>query len=1087
MSPGGGGASTWNRGPLARPLGAVLRKQAGVAVALHGEAGIGKSYALHVALTTAPCRHLALHATEPLAAAVPARRPKTLSLLADTLLSQIARGESLEPTVAAAAFADLLRSLAPFVLAFEDVHEADDARLRFLVEIGRLARTGRGTAVVLTTRHEPPPGYRGILIPPQGLDEAHAMLEAEIGAHVPEAAVDWIHDRAAGNPLFALEYFRHLARQGHVWNDGRSWHWRTPTVDSLPTTVEALLEDPIRRARDLPELAHVLEARAALERDVDPIVVASVAGVDADTLRTAERALVLRGLLRDGDFVHPLFREVTRTTTAPGRRRELARRAIRAFAGVPERAARYVPQAELPVDEALRILTAAGEAERERDEAQAGRWFAEAVAFAPPERAARLAAEAARLLQHVDQAEARRLLAFALEGLPHDRDVLLLLAELEAVEGHQDAVDALLARLPGDPRSDPAWIVRQARLRFAMGDHRAVVEAWNAVPDRTRADPDMAYRAGFSLVVLHRLDEAEAVARAVLDRPALTPIERARLLTVRGLAAGYGGDPERARPFLEEAVVMARRSGQKAYLAATLHNRATLYEETNDVAGMLADAREALRLYAETRSTRHYASTLAKLARTLHEVGRYDEAESRLLEARSIHQQARPSVFGVTCEAHLCDLYLDWRSPHAPVLAHKHALAAMALADDVGDHDKTPLALTCLASVETRLGRPERAVALLDELARLQPDRERTTYQVIEARALALAELGDHAAAEAGLERALTLAFESDWHVYAHKIGLELDRLRGDDAQAAARVAWFEEHGLFNGVKIARRYFPDLPPSSGSNPTFDVQEGVGGRVPPAPGASPKPGGVARTSPASDAASLPVAAGTVAAPVRLEVLGPLRVVLGDREIALGGRLRRALLALLLEGRIAGTNGLSAPELIDALYPDRDDAAAAASLKQLVFQTRKAVGAAALLTTPTGYALGHVSSDAEEFLARLDTHLWRGPYREDLDGGNAAVAGALTHGLRSAAWARVADDPEEAKRAGLVLLRGEPYDARNLHLALAALEAAGRGDEADAAYASARARFAEVGEALPPSWRAWTASRTPPVPTGTRPPV
>jgi tetratricopeptide (TPR) repeat protein len=1022
----------------------VLRKQAGAAVALQGEAGIGKSHALHLVLTTAPCPHLALHATAPLAGAVPVRLPKGLSLLAATILDQVASGAPVEPAAAAGAFADLMRAQAPFVLAFEDVHEADAARLEFLVEVGRRARAGRGTAVVLTTRHEPPLGYRAIRVAPKGLDEVHAILEAEIGARVPDAAVDWIHARAAGNPLFALEYFRHLARQGHVWSDGRSWHWRTPAVDSLPTTVEALLEDPIHGARAVPELADVLEARAALGREVDLEVLARVAGVDEEAVLGADRALELRGLLRDGDFAHPLFREVTRATTPLGRRRELARRAIRAFAGVPEQAARYVADAELPGAEALAILTAAAEGVRGHDEAQAGRWIALAVPFAPPERGARLAMDAARLLHHADQGEARRLLALALGVLPDEPDALLLLAELEALEGRQDAVDALLARLPEASRSGGDWIERHATLRFALGDHQAVVEAWNAWPEGAAPSPDLAYQAGFALVVQHRLAEADAIARSALARPTLTTSERARLHTVRGLAAAYGGDPERARPFLEEAVALARASGQKAYLAATLHNRATLYEETNFVPGMLGDAREALRLYAEVRSTRHYASTLTKLARILHEVGRYDEAESRLLESRAIHQQARPSAFAVTCEAHLCALYLDWRSPHAQVLAHKHASAAMALAEQVQDPDKLALATTCLAVVESRFGRPERGAALLDELAVLQPDRERTTYQVVAARALALAGLGDRAAAEEAYERATSMALASDWHAYAHKTGLELDRLRGDRALAAKRMAWFEEHGLLNGVALARWAFPELAGASGTGP------------------DPEPGGVRRGD-----RSTP--------PIRVEVLGPLRVVREGREVAFRGHQRRQLLSILLEQRLAGAAGLSVPDLIDALYPDRDDAAAAASLKQLVFQTRKALGAQALVATGTGYALGHVASDAEDFLASLDTRLWRGPYREDLEEGNGAVAGALAHGLRTAGWAQVRHDPEEAKRVALLMLRAEPYDPRSLHLALAAFEAAGRSEEAGAVYAAVRARFAELGEDLPASWRAWLAAR------------
>jgi tetratricopeptide (TPR) repeat protein len=778
-------------------------------------------------------------------------------------------------------------------------------------------------------------------------------------------------------------------------------------VASLPTTVEALLEDPIRTARAVPELAAVLEARAALERAPEPEVVARVADLGAAAVRRADRALTLRGVLRDGDFAHPLVREVARATTPRDRRRTLAQRAVRAFADAPDRAARFVADADLPAEEALAILTAAAGRVRAHDEAQAGRWLAAAVPYAPPERGARLATEAARWLQHTDQGEARRLLGTALAVVPDDPEAVLLLAELEALEGREDAVHALVARLPEGLREGGAWTERHLKLRFAMGDHQAVVDAWGAWPAATRPSPDVAYRAGFALVVQHRLAEADALA-AEASTDATTAIDRARLLTVRGLAAAYAGETTRAAPFLEEAVAMARASGQKAYLAATLHNRATLYEETNHVPGMLGDAREALRLYAEVRNTRHYASTLTKVARITHELGRYEEAEARLLESRAIHQQARPSAFAVTCEAHLCDLYLDWRSPHAPVLAHKHASAAVALAHQVQDHDKLPMALTCMAVVEARAGRPERGVALLEEIAAVQPDRERTTYQVLAARALVLAGLGDRTGAEAAFERAVAMAFASDWHVYAHKLGLELDRLRGDRAQAAQRLVWFEGHGLRNGAAIARRLFPEL---DGADTAA-----VGGRSEaPAAALERRRGGRAGGGPPSQARGRHRGWGrhrTPSAPARPMRPAPRRGSASrcwDRcgSCATGTRCRSAATGgascsrCSSRGGSAGPRASSTPELIDALYPDRgDDAAAAVSLKQLVFQTRKVLGAQALVATGAGYALGDVASDAEAFLANLDTRLWRGPYREDLDVGHGAVAGALTHGLRTA---------------------------------------------------------------------------------------
>ena len=1018
--------------PLSRALGPAFRKQAGVALALCGEAGIGKTHALAAALAVAPCRHHTVRAAGPLAQALSAERPRTLSVLTDAVLSQISRGDAVEPGAAARALADLIGSLAPFVLAFEDAHEADEGRLALLDELGRLVRGVRGGAVVLTLRHEPPAAFRPLRLEPLDRDAAAAVLEGELGHRVPEAALDWIHARAAGNPLFTLAYFRHLARQGHVWSDGRAWHWRRPQEDSIPTTVEALLEQPIRLAREA-GLADVLEATALLQAGTPASVRAAVAGTSAAALHAADRSLEARGLLRGPDFVHPLFREVTTRTIPPGRRSMLARRAVAALAAAPESAARYAKDAGLPSHETARLLIEGAQRVRERDLAEAGRLLAAAVPFAPPEQRAGLAVQAARILQRIDHAEARRLLQGALNDEPGNRDAIFALAEIEALDGRAEDVAALLSRLPSHPQGDPDWTARTVRLRFAMGAYREVVEAWRGRPDPSAAaTPGLAYRVAFSLVVLGDLEDGDRLAASALRAPALSALHRARLLSVRGLAASYAGDRARAGPLFEEAVAAARASGHSTYLAAALHNRATYFEETNDVAAMLADTREALGLYAEARSTRPYASTLTKLARILHEMGRYEEAESHFLESRSIHLQGAPSAFAVTCEAQLGQLYVDWRSPHARALAHKHGKAALAVARTLDNPDKTLQAYTCLSIVETWLGHPDRAMALLEELETALPGRGDATYQTVFARAWALERLAGPGEAEAGYARAMAMAFEGDWHVYGHKIGLELDRIRGDVDGAARRLAWFEAYGLHNGANLARHYFPSIcggaapehPPAASTVAPRRARADAGdGRRPGGPPARPQ---------------APRAPGSAA----------------RRPLSRGG-------------------GRDDAELLDALYPGASDAAAGDALKQLVFQARKALGSDAIVATATGYALGQVGSDAEDFLRTLDPTLWRGPYREDLEPGNGGVEGALKHALATTATALVERDPDEARRLALLMLRADPYDRRSLLLALRALAMDGRDDEARAAYAAARERLAEVGDDLPAEWRAFVA--------------
>ena len=178
------------------------------------------------------------------------------------------------------------------------------------------------------------------------------------------------------------------------------------------------------------------------------------------------------------------------------------------------------------------------------------------------------------------------------------------------------------------------------------------------------------------------------------------------------------------------------------------------------------------------------------------------------------------------------------------------------------------------------------------------------------------------------------------------------------------------------------------------------------------------------------------------------------------------------------RLRGRSEASRTELIDALYPGADEVQAASSLKELVHQTRTALGTALIRTTAGGYALGEVQSDAGIFLKTGDTRLWRGPYLAGTElEPDSLLQETLYEALRKRAAALLESDPKEAVRVGRLLSEADPYDAHALTLTLRALRACGNHRTLKRYYDAARSRWDEVGEILPDDWAAFLAgSRT-----------
>jgi YVTN family beta-propeller protein len=131
-------------------------------------------------------------------------------------------------------------------------------------------------------------------------------------------------------------------------------------------------------------------------------------------------------------------------------------------------------------------------------------------------------------------------------------------------------------------------------------------------------------------------------------------------------------------------------------------------------------------------------------------------------------------------------------------------------------------------------------------------------------------------------------------------------------------------------------------------------------------------------------------------VEFRILGPLEVWKDGRRVELGVGKQRALLAVLL---LHANQVVSTDELIDALWGNDPPATAHKALQGSVSQIRRALGSAAVLTRPPGYALSVDldSLDAHAFerlladgrrlahddparaaeLLRRALALWRGP--------------------------------------------------------------------------------------------------------------
>ncbi len=1034
----------------------VRLRRRGAALALWGEAGIGKSHTALEVLRLGELRSHSFPARTPLSdLALQLPRPRRLSLWSQTQLDLLQRGEGAGQDHIRDLLCTVLVGLAPVTLLLEDLHELSPVQTAQVASLARAITGLRGVALLVTSRRLPPAPFEPHHLGPLAEPAFAALLEAELRAPLPPEASRWLIQRARGNPLFGLESLRYLARQGHLWNDGQHWRWRPPPANWLPVTIDTLIERLLQNAAPTAAARSALEALALLPDEATPEQWSDVAGLTVTDLQAAQTRLSEHGVLHEPNtlqqagFSHPLYREVVLRTMLPDVHRQLALRAIHELRLVdPMATAALVPSAGLEADVALDLLLEAAKYAQDAGmRGQAGRLLASASEVAVGERRASLALDAARALLRVDLPEAERLALLAEQLAVHDpaheAQARWVRAEALASQGRLAEAERLVTQesSTGERLGSDTRPVTAQRLVLSMlaRDIPQVLALWREHPElHASRDVAVLLAAVRALVSARALTDVRALLDTLSARTDLGEVDRLTLETQEAMLLLQSGELDAAAQRLDTLAPRLMAAGEGRAAAIVRHNQGVALERMGQYQEAVTQEFEAARLYAAAGDQRGFANVRTAAAWNLWHFGLYEEAETLFLEAREVLQSSGHSIMLVECEGMLSLLYLDWSPPLAVDLAQRYAASALNIARDLQDVSGTGACLYDLAMVRMRQGRWADALALTAELQALCAEHgfQGLAVDALYSRALALEGLGEPEEALRLLRQAVQDNGSAGTVMFTRKIETEVARLSSDLELARSLLAWFEERKLHNELRILRASFPGL-------------------------GLPEPG-------------RPAAELTGQEPV-LEVLGPMRLRQGQKAQVVRGARRRDLLALLLGARLLGRSQMSRLDLLDAMYPGQPDGPAGSSLRDLVHQLRQVCGPGAVLTTPDGYALGAIGSDAEIFLASGDPGVWRGPVWQgvELTEGLGETRSMLNAALMARAWALLEDRPGETERLGRILLESDPYDLTSLRLLLTAMRTGGHHTTLNRTYSRARERLREVGEDLPDIWSAFLA--------------
>jgi class 3 adenylate cyclase/tetratricopeptide (TPR) repeat protein len=595
-------------------------------------------------------------------------------------------------------------SVAPAVLAIDDVHWADASSRELLSELARLVprlpllllATSRGghedSAAALSVAAHP------LVVPldPLGPEATEDLCRQILGGPVSGELAEAVHARAGGNPLFVGELVRALAESGGIVGVEGVWAL-APDWDeaAVPATIEGVLSARFDR---LPFPAMTLLLTASVIGRRVPLrllhgVETAVNDVGEATHQLVEAGLVERQGHDELVFHHALVQDTAYARLVKRRRRELHERTADVAEDlygsgddVVDLLARHLYLADAGT-KAIDYLVRAGDRSRGL--------FANEEAIGHYGRALELARRHAEADGHVDR-------------------LSLELADLHELVGAYDDAAALYQEVGATAGDLRAWR-GLAAVRRKSGQYPEALRLLDDVLAGSSGDSrGLLLERSRTLSLTGSLEEARAAAWRGLDADTEVDHVRGELLLQVALVDGYLGDDESALAHTVEAVDIFDRLGEARGLATALRALGAAYVG----AGRHDEARDALQRGLETAertgSVEEIGACLVNLGLLAVEERDWDTAID--VSQRAIDEFERVGHVGgrVVASVNLSEALLEAGRTEE---ARRACRDAIALARDADNRLLLADATRNLARVELRSGDPRGAARLASDAA----------------------------------------------------------------------------------------------------------------------------------------------------------------------------------------------------------------------------------------------------------------------------------------------------------------------------------------------------------------------------------
>ncbi|MCA9315701.1 MAG: protein kinase [Planctomycetes bacterium] len=572
----------------------------------------------------------------------------------DDLLALLTSGDAdqAEPTRFAWTLERVLRELAlaaPLLVLVDDVHVADVEDLHLLLEVIRhlgdapvaVIATATDADIETSTVHDVAwwsalrdlqklAGPREVQLPPLSPEALHALLEREAGSTpLGVSMLDIVLRKADGNPLYALEVFRELARQGTAAFDIAQ---SVPSLEAVGGRVPRHVRDIVAgRVALLDESDRMLLDASSVDGvEFDGRAVASVLGLPLlpclQRLQALQRQHGLVTSAQEGyRFAHVLYRDVIYEQIGGELRREVHRLlaehldARRASEPVdPQRLGRHWERAGAPERARPFLAEAAAQAVRRQEN-----------------------------LRAVELAQRAGLLTFAwTEAVDAHAELLIGLAGCLADLGRRDDSARLLRVLSeaataqgNDELALRAFVVDSELHRHYAGpkglDAERLADAARRLPEGREQGLALLCLAQIEVALRGRADVAEPLARQAEEvfRACGEDIQRCTTLAVRATIARALGHADDAETLWGQAADLSRRLGRRANAAVADVSLAYLRFLRGSVDGVPEIYERAQRVFALAGRKDNAAHTGVHLARVY-------ECDGRLVDAVRATQAA---------------------------------------------------------------------------------------------------------------------------------------------------------------------------------------------------------------------------------------------------------------------------------------------------------------------------------------------------------------------------------------------------------------------------------------------------------------